>query len=156
MTKEDIIKIRDIFRTSDPKIPYTVICDNSMAFNDGIDGCLILWHDDLEVLVSIRSNPEGTQAQKPIEITCTEYDHIQFIRACVGDPKVVKTLLETLGHPKADKVYEHVCKQNYMFAKYTGSSGDQNFTIPSFAEQVKYAQEKGLSTPQEALDEMMK
>lgn len=153
MTKEDVIKIRDVYRNK--KIPYTVICDNNMSFNDGIDGSVILWSDDLCVFTCVRSNPEGTQAIKPIEITCSEFEHIQYIRACVADPLVVKEMLDTLGFAKSQKVYEYVCKQHYMSAKFTGSTGDMNMTIPSYADQVKYAQENDLATPEEALDEMM-
>lgn len=139
MTREDVIKIRDVYRNSNPKIPYTIICDNGMLFNDGMEGSVILWCDDLEVFTCVRSNPEGYQALKPIEITCTEYEHIQFIRANVADPIIVKQLLETLNYPKAQQVYEYVCKQNYMAAKFTGSTGDQNMTIKSYADQLKDA-----------------
>ena len=140
MTKQDVLMIRDVYRNK--KIPYTIICDNSMTFNDGIDGSVILWCDDKEVFVCVRSNPEGSQAVKPIEITCTEYEHIQFIRSCVADPLVVKEMLETLGFAKANDVFEYVCKQNYMAAKYTGSTGDMNMTISSYADQMKEANKK--------------
>jgi hypothetical protein len=36
----------------------------------------------------------------------------------------------------------------------TGSTGDKNLTIPSYAEQVEYAKQHGLTTAQEALDKM--
>lgn len=153
MNKDDVILIRDVYRNA--KIPYTIICDNSMLFNDGIDGSVILWSDDKEVFTCVRSNPEGTQALKPIEITNTAYEHIQFIRACVADPEVVKNMLETLGHPKANQVYEHVRKQDYMRSAYTGSTGDKNLSIPSYAEQMAYAKANNLGTADEALEKMM-
>lgn len=84
-----------------------VICDNGIYL--GGSETSLLWDDTNELLISVKANINPyTQAKAPIEITVTEYEHIQYIQGQFAVDNKLKTALTTFGFKAEDvtKIYE--------------------------------------------------
>ena len=79
MTVDDVKQLREALTMNGKSKILEIICDNGMSFRTIAD--TVLWDDAKERLVVIHNEPERHyKNEKPIAITVTEYEHIQFLR----------------------------------------------------------------------------
>lgn len=78
MTKEQVIKIREMYKAADIN-NLEVFCDNGKVMYSGIEGCVLIWDDVNEIVSCVRKNTDQYQGFKDVHITSTTYEFIQYL-----------------------------------------------------------------------------
>lgn len=86
MTKDQVIKLRDEINANSNGIIITM--DNMMVFSDKAE--FVIWDDDNEYIHCIRANTGyHTQAQSPVEVVSSTYEHIQYITGYINSKNAI-------------------------------------------------------------------
>ena len=113
MIKADVVKFRDEACAGCKDI--VVVCDNMIIFSTNTS--FVVWDDDNERVYSIRANTgQYTQDGVPMEILCTSYENIQYIKGYTTTANLKNVLQDTfvggglIDNEKLDKIIEYANK----------------------------------------------
>lgn len=87
MQKENVIRLRDTLKGSNPNAKLEVICDNVIFFKEPND--ILDWDDENGVLRVLKTNEDiHLQVTERFQFITVEYDIIQYINLDCGKKSV--------------------------------------------------------------------
>lgn len=108
----------------DSKTPYTVMMDNGFLYTNGGTASMIIWNLEKGLGLCIRTNPGNDQADRPIETSFIDIEHISEIRGMHKDQSICGLALTSIGRTDVADVLSQFLAQKEFSPTITGSVGD--------------------------------